>query len=318
MNTRAKNNIHKPLTKMNLIAVISQPSDIEPHTINQALTDPKWRQAMNDEFDALVRNGNWELVPSTFMQNLVGCKWVFRIKRLLDGSIDRYKAKLVAKGFHQRPSVDYHDTFSPVIKPTTIRFVLSLVVSKGWQLRHLDVNNVFLQGHLSEDVYMTQPPVFVDKDNPTHMQIKEGYIWTQASPTSLHYIDLLAQRFSIKDLGTLSYFLGIECQELCPFEWWEDFLAVMMVLRGRHMAGHGRPPEVTHHWIRTEGVRTACQSMWSSRQRVRRATCPMEECLVRSPRVRLGMVPTVAIPGKLPLSRELFFFKLSCLSLLLS
>ncbi|WKA05494.1 hypothetical protein VitviT2T_023457 [Vitis vinifera] len=185
MNTRAKNNIHKPLTKMNLIAVISQPSDIEPHTINQALTDPKWRQAMNDEFDALVRNGNWELVPSTFMQNLVGCKWVFRIKRLLDGSIDRYKAKLVAKGFHQRPSVDYHDTFSPVIKPTTIRFVLSLVVSKGWQLRHLDVNNVFLQGHLSEDVYMTQPPVFVDKDNPTHMQIKEGYIWTQASPTSL-------------------------------------------------------------------------------------------------------------------------------------
>ena len=140
---------------------------------------------MNDEFDALVQNGTWELVPSTSMQNLVGCKWVFRIKRLPDGSIDRYKAKLVAKGFHQRPSVDYHDTFSPVIKPTTIRFVLSLVVSKGWQLRHLDVNNVFLQGHLSEDVYMTQPPVFVDKDNPTHMQIKEGYIWTQASPTSL-------------------------------------------------------------------------------------------------------------------------------------
>ncbi|KAL6340900.1 hypothetical protein AAG906_032011 [Vitis piasezkii] len=126
MTTRAKNNIHKPLTKMNLIAVISQPSDIEPHTINQALTDPKWRQAMNDEFDALVRNGTWELVPSTSMQNLVGCKWVFRIKRILDGFIDRYKVILVAKGFHQRPDVDYHDTFSQVVKPTTIRLVLSL------------------------------------------------------------------------------------------------------------------------------------------------------------------------------------------------
>ena len=132
MTTRAKNNICKPLTKMNLTVVLSQPSEIEPHIVNQALTDPKWRQAMNDEFDALVRNGTWGLVPSTSMQNLVGCKWVFRIKRLPDGSIDRYKARLVAKGFHQRPGVDYHDTFSPIVKPTTIRLVISLVVSKGW------------------------------------------------------------------------------------------------------------------------------------------------------------------------------------------
>ena len=77
MNTKAKNNNHKSLTKMNLTVIISQPLDIEPNTVNQALTDPKWRQAMNDEFDALVWNGTWELVPSTSMQNLVGCKWVF-------------------------------------------------------------------------------------------------------------------------------------------------------------------------------------------------------------------------------------------------
>ena len=67
MTTRAKNNIHKPLTKMNLTAIISQPSGIEPHTVNQALTDPKWRQAMNDEFDALVQNGTWKLLSSTSM-----------------------------------------------------------------------------------------------------------------------------------------------------------------------------------------------------------------------------------------------------------
>ncbi|RVX00228.1 Retrovirus-related Pol polyprotein from transposon RE2 [Vitis vinifera] len=121
MTTRAKNNIHKPLTKMNLTTVLSQPSDIEPHTINQALIDPKWRQAMNDEFDALVHNRTWELVPSTSMQNLVGY---------------------------------YHDTFNPVVKLTTIRLVQSLPVSKGWQLQQLDVNNAFLQGHISEYVYM--------------------------------------------------------------------------------------------------------------------------------------------------------------------
>ena len=84
---------------------------------------------MNDEFDALVRNGTWEIVPSTSMQNLVGCKWVFCIKQFPDGSIDRYKARLVAKGFHQQPGVDYHDTFSLVVKLTTIQLVLSLTIS---------------------------------------------------------------------------------------------------------------------------------------------------------------------------------------------
>ena len=124
---------------------------------------------MFEEYDALVRNGTWELVPPEDITNLVGCKWIFHIKRNFDGSIDRYKARLAAKGFHQRPGVDYHETFSPVVKPATVTLVLSIGVSNGWSLRQLDVNNVFFQGRLSENVFMAQPPGFVDSNHPSYV-----------------------------------------------------------------------------------------------------------------------------------------------------
>ena len=78
---------------------------------------------MFDEFDALLWNGTWDLIPSHPSQNLVECEWVLCIKRAKDATIERYKARLVAKSFYQRPSIDYHDTFSPVVKPTTMRVV---------------------------------------------------------------------------------------------------------------------------------------------------------------------------------------------------
>ena len=90
---------------------------------------------MNVEFDALLKNQTWSLVPPSLNQNIVGCKWVFRIKRNADGSIKRYKACLVAKGFHQQPGVDYDETYNPVIKPTTVRTVLSVAISASWCVR---------------------------------------------------------------------------------------------------------------------------------------------------------------------------------------
>ena len=263
MTTRAKNHIHKPITKMNLHTQLSKSDDLEPTTVTIALKDPRWRTAMSDECDALVRNGTWELVPPDSTMNIVGCKWIFRIKRNSDGSVDRFKARLVAKGFHQRPGVDYLDTFSPVVKPTTVRVVLSLAISRGWPLRQLDVNNAFLQGHLSENVYMQQPTGFVDQDHPSYVcKLQKAIYGLKQAPrawyhelrtflltsgfknshadTSLFvlttaghsmyilvyvddliitgdntqminsFVDVLAHRFSIKDLGQLSYFLGGE------------------------------------------------------------------------------------------------------------
>ncbi|CAL9000116.1 unnamed protein product [Prunus brigantina] len=176
MRTRLQDGIHKP--KLYTDGTVKYPfpralltvvEHIEPTCFSQATKHTEWRDAMTEEINALLKNHTWTLVPSSPSQNLVGCKWVFRIKRHSDGSIERYKARLVAKGFHQRPGIDYAETFSPVVKPATIRTVLSLAVSRGWSLRQLDVKNAFLHGFLQEDVYMAQPPGFIDPTRPSYV-----------------------------------------------------------------------------------------------------------------------------------------------------
>ena len=167
MVTRSKAGIYKPklfnVLKHPLI-VFSAPA--EPLSIKQALSDPNWKKAMDAEFQALKNNDTWDLVPYQSKYNIVGNKWVFKLKYNYDGSLNKYKARLVAKGFHQTPGVDFSETYSPVIKPSTIRVVLALAVQQGWDIRQLEVNNAFKNGHLQEDVYMSQPKGFVDSTKP--------------------------------------------------------------------------------------------------------------------------------------------------------
>jgi hypothetical protein len=177
MITRSKNQITKPnLPKDSTIRYPLPKTLLAAATTNSDLTEPtcftnhpEWHQAMNHEFDALLTNQTWLLVPPYHSQNTIGCKWVFRIKWHADGSIERYKARLVAKGFHQQLGIDYHETYSPVIKPTTVRTVLSLAISSGWSIHQIDIQNAFLHGHLSEEVFMTQPPGFQHPQYPHHV-----------------------------------------------------------------------------------------------------------------------------------------------------
>ncbi|XP_049934544.1 retrovirus-related Pol polyprotein from transposon RE1 isoform X1 [Nymphaea colorata] len=132
-----------------------------PQNPMDALSDPKWAAAMQEEMDALQSRGTWTLVTPSVDAAIVGCRWVFTIKYRADGSIDRYKARLVAKGYTQTYGVDYYDTFSPVARHASLRILLAVAVSKNWSLSQLDVKNAFLYGDLHEEVYMQQPPGFV-------------------------------------------------------------------------------------------------------------------------------------------------------------
>lgn len=169
--TRLKNNIRQPKKRTDGTVTYSviRTSTAVPESHITAMKDPNWRQAMVDEFQALLKNKTWHLIPPRAGLNIIDCRWVFLIKQKADGSLDRYKARLVAKGFKQQYRIDYDDTFSPVVKPTTIRLLLSLAVSRDWVIREIDIQNAFLHGFLTEDVYMRQPPGFEDSLHPDYI-----------------------------------------------------------------------------------------------------------------------------------------------------
>ncbi|GKB19653.1 ribonuclease H-like domain-containing protein [Tanacetum coccineum] len=166
MITRSQSGIIKPIDRLSLNTFLISPIPKNP---SDALKDPQWRNAMYDEYNALVKNGTWLLVPRPGDVNMVRSMWLFKHKFHADGTLSRYKARLVANGSSQQLGVDFDETFSPVVKPATIRTVLSLAVSRKWPIHQLDVKNAFLNGDLSETVYMHQPPGFVDARFPNHV-----------------------------------------------------------------------------------------------------------------------------------------------------
>ncbi|KAK6777556.1 hypothetical protein RDI58_024274 [Solanum bulbocastanum] len=155
MQTPSKSGISKPKQFFSLSSIVSH---IEPSYFSQAVKNPKWQTTIANKFNVLLANKTWVLVLYNPNMNLVGCNCVYCIKYNSDSSVERYKARLVAQGYHQQPCIDYHETFSPIVRATTVRIVLSLAFSLSWPIRQLDVKNIFLHGVLCEEVFMKQPP----------------------------------------------------------------------------------------------------------------------------------------------------------------
>ena len=199
--TRSQNGIFKP---KKIFSLVVQTIVVEPSSFKEAMLHHDWQAAMKIEYVVFLTNSTWKLVPKPVNKRIIGCKWIYKLKLKADGLVDRFKARLVAKGFNQTYGIDYFETFCLVVKPTTIRIIFSLAISHGWLVKQLDVNNVFLNGELEEEVYMVQHLGFVDHSKPDFVcKLSQSLVWSEASSSGMvHQIEEL-----FTCLGLLLFFI---------------------------------------------------------------------------------------------------------------
>src|ERR1051325_5194932 len=135
--------------------------DSETMGIEEALKKKVCLDAMKEELEAIKRNKTWELTELPMEKKAINVRWVFKVKFKPDGSVGKHKARLVARGFLQKPGLDYFEVFAPVARHETIRLVIALDANRNWPLMHLDVKSAFLNSSLQEEVYESQPPGFM-------------------------------------------------------------------------------------------------------------------------------------------------------------
>jgi hypothetical protein len=165
MVTRAKVGIHKLHPKYaNFTSSTTPISCIR--SVREALKDENWHRVMKEKYGALKCNRTWTLVPRPTGTQVITGKWVLKHKFHSYGTLEHYKAPCMVRSFHQRPGIDFSETFSPVIKLATIHTVLTLVAAKDWPVHYLDVSNTFLHGDFSERVHCQQPTGFKDVEQP--------------------------------------------------------------------------------------------------------------------------------------------------------
>ena len=153
----------------------------EPTTYKEAAKHPHWAKAMEAEIDTPKNNDTWIEVDLPPGKRAISSKWVFKVKLKEDGSLKRYKARLVIRGNTQKHGIDYTKTFSPVVKMTTIRTIITLAAARKWPLYQIDVNNAFLYGELYEEVYMKMPEGISNPCNKVCKLKKSLYGLKQAS-----------------------------------------------------------------------------------------------------------------------------------------
>jgi hypothetical protein len=136
------------------IAMVSSIRESEPSTFEEATSRQVWRDAMMEEYNSIMKNDVWEVVPRPDGKSVVTSKWLYKLKHVADGSIEKYKARFVAREFSQVEGVNYDETFALVARYPSIRVVISIATEMGWKIHQMDVKTAFLNGLIEEEVYI--------------------------------------------------------------------------------------------------------------------------------------------------------------------
>ena len=157
--------------------------DQEPTSYEEAAQKKKWVEAMTEEYQSIMKNDVWDIVPKRENKSVASSKWIYKIKHVADGSIERYEAIFVARGFYQKEGIDYEWTFSPVERYTSIRTIMTLDSMMKWDIHQMDVKRTFLNGVIEEDVYIEQLQGFEVKERVNHVcKLKKALYGLKKAP----------------------------------------------------------------------------------------------------------------------------------------
>jgi hypothetical protein len=161
--------VKRPKPFSSYMALMCDLLEKEPTCFEEAIQKKEWADAMTKEYQSIIKNDVWEIVPRPKSKDVVSSKWLFKIKHVVDGSIEKYKARFVARGFSQKEGIDYEETFAPVSRYTSIRTIIALAAKMKWKLHQMDVKTTFLNGVIEEEVYIEKPQGFEVEDRKSHV-----------------------------------------------------------------------------------------------------------------------------------------------------
>jgi hypothetical protein len=151
------------------VALMRSISDAKPSSFEEADKLQVWKDSMLKEYRSIIKNNVWDIVSRPKDKSMVSSKWIYKIKHAADGSVEKFKARFVARGFTQKEGINYEETFSPVVRYTSIQAIISLASVLGWKLHQMDVKTTFLNGKIEQEVFVEQPDGFVLHNKGTHV-----------------------------------------------------------------------------------------------------------------------------------------------------
>ncbi|GKD59918.1 retrovirus-related pol polyprotein from transposon TNT 1-94 [Tanacetum coccineum] len=178
---------------------------------------------MQEELNQLIANDVWELVPQPKNMKIIGTKWVFRNKLDENGVVSRNKARLVTQGYNQQEGIDYDETYAPVARLKSIRILLAYACAIDFKLFQMDMKSAFLNGLINEEVYVAQPPGFINFEKPNHVyKLKKALYGLKQAPKACstcqdmcdEFTKIMHDEFEMSMMGEINFFLGLQIKQM--------------------------------------------------------------------------------------------------------